>query len=289
VIALVVRVVFKDRLPGVAILYYMSPPILVMAACLLAAIGWRIRGRKKLATAFALLAVALIWSVPGASAFRRHDAKPHSLRVLTWNVEGRVRWASQLAEVALRYDPDIIGLVEAGNSKQRTRRAWQQAFPGYTITRSHGETILLCKKDIASVRTGSAGSHGVFQHIKVNYDGGFLNIILADVESDPRISRAATIQELTMVAESLTGPTLLMGDFNTPADSVHFQQVRKTFVNAFETCGSGYAATWPMPYPVLHIDHVWCRDVQIQACEHGWPEFSDHRPVIVHLASPGLE
>jgi endonuclease/exonuclease/phosphatase family metal-dependent hydrolase len=78
---------------------------------------------------------------------------------------------------------------------------------------------------------------------------------------------------------------VLMGDFNTPSDSVHFDSLRQGFQNAFETGGNGNAATWPVPLPVLAIDHIWTnRLVRVHSARHAGSVQSDHKAVFAELS-----
>ncbi len=79
--------------------------------------------------------------------------------------------------------------------------------------------------------------------------------------------------------------TVVLGDFNTPADSAHYEPLRRTFVNAFEEAGQGYGASWPSFAPLLTLDQIWVSGpVEVLHCELGWSPVSDHRPVIAEIA-----
>ena len=76
-----------------------------------------------------------------------------------------------------------------------------------------------------------------------------------------------------------------MGDFNTPDDSILMEPLHAHCQLAFRERGSGYAATWPMPLPVLTLDQVWINSqVTVAKSEYGWSLDSDHRPAICHLS-----
>jgi endonuclease/exonuclease/phosphatase (EEP) superfamily protein YafD len=73
---------------------------------------------------------------------------------------------------------------------------------------------------------------------------------------------------------------IVLGDFNTPADSAFFRPLRAFATNAFEVAGSGCAATWPMPLPVLSLDQMWTTGrLRAVRCEHMLSWRSDHRAV----------
>ncbi|MEM9701087.1 MAG: endonuclease/exonuclease/phosphatase family protein, partial [Planctomycetota bacterium] len=118
---------------------------------------------------------------------------------------------------------------------------------------------------------------------KLKIGGERANLLVVDLPSNPLSNRAESLRTIAELAEEMSQrrPTILAGDFNTPPESVHFNDLRRAgFVHAFERHGSGYAATWPSVAPALHLDHVWLSP-GFDAGEtwHGWTVRSDHRPV----------
>lgn len=90
-----------------------------------------------------------------------------------------------------------------------------------------------------------------------------------------------------MTPEATAAPrrvTHFTGDFNTPRESSHFRQLRKPMTHAFETAGRGLADTWPVPIPVLSLDHIWTTPgLRVVQCRLGGG-VADHRPVMADLA-----
>ena len=107
--------------------------------------------------------------------------------------------------------------------------------------------------------------------------------------AEPRpLSSTLQTQQLDDIAAHLSGPdearTILVGDFNTPLDSAYIAPLRKEMTNAFEASGSGCAATWPMPLPVLSLDQVWTTpSLRPVRCEHFGSWRSDHRAVVAEI------
>jgi endonuclease/exonuclease/phosphatase family metal-dependent hydrolase len=52
-------------------------------------------------------------------------------------------------------------------------------------------------------------------------------------------------------------PTILAGDFNIPLDSTSLEPIRADYQNALEHGHNGQITTWPSPFPLLAIDHIW--------------------------------
>ena len=101
-----------------------------------------------------------------------------------------------------------------------------------------------------------------------------------DLDANPFRSRAAAFEALSRSLEGeRSGPRLVLGDFNTPWESVHFDAFRATMHHAFDRAGSGLSPTWPLPVPLLELDHVWGREVRFTSCAHEDLGASDHRAV----------
>ncbi|MBI2479710.1 MAG: endonuclease/exonuclease/phosphatase family protein [Planctomycetia bacterium] len=181
--------------------------------------------------------------------------------------------------------PDVIGLVEVDSSDSDVLVRWRAAFPEYELTEPQGGLLLLSKGRITGDIDGSLGDSGHYKHVTIEVDGGELHVFIVDIKSDPLMTRREPLGRLAEITSALGNqPTLVMGDFNTPGDSVHFDALRRTFDNAFESRGSGYSPTWPIPVPVLQLDHIWVnRRIILSHCTAKWTLSSDHRPVTAWL------
>jgi endonuclease/exonuclease/phosphatase (EEP) superfamily protein YafD len=94
--------------------------------------------------------------------------------------------------------------------------------------------------------------------------------------------RKALTAIAAMADDTLDRPLLVLGDFNTPTDSVHFADLRRHHANAFEQAGWGCIATWPSVAPVLSLDQIWVNAyLNVENARHPWTTVSDHRPVVV--------
>ena len=288
VVLLAVRWAIKDRWDAISIVYYASPAAVVMALLIGLALVWALLRKWSVAIGFSLSALVLLFSTVSIHPFTSNKREGRFC-VLLWNPAGRLRDVREIVEVIRIYNPDMIGLVEGGGNSFRNRERWAKELPGYELSGSNRELVLLSKRAIHSIATGRAGSNGTYRHVRTQIGEGRVNVILADIQSDPLRSRRQAIEELTQKAADARGPVILMGDFNTPGDSVHFDALRDTFENAFDVAGNDYSPTWPLPVPLLQIDHVWVRGLRVNHCEHAWAGFSDHRPVVVYLTLEDVE
>jgi endonuclease/exonuclease/phosphatase (EEP) superfamily protein YafD len=110
--------------------------------------------------------------------------------------------------------------------------------------------------------------------------------MLVDIASNPFISRRESLTALAELArEHRDEPLIIMADFNTPPESVHFGLLREDFSNAFETAGNGFSGTWPLPAPVLALDQIWSNGrVAVNECHLVRSWRSDHRSVLASLS-----
>jgi endonuclease/exonuclease/phosphatase (EEP) superfamily protein YafD len=88
-------------------------------------------------------------------------------------------------------------------------------------------------------------------------------------------------------ADSVSGPFLVVGDFNTPVESVIYRRDWGDLRNAFSHAGFGFGATRLNGWIRVRIDHILASDGwQVQRAFVG-PNFgSDHRPVVADLIPP---
>jgi endonuclease/exonuclease/phosphatase (EEP) superfamily protein YafD len=106
-----------------------------------------------------------------------------------------------------------------------------------------------------------------------------------DLASNTLYQRGSHFRELSSRIAACTSPVIIAGDFNTPLDSVHLDQLRGLELSeAFETAGSGYLPTWPVPAPVLSLDQIWMsRQFKAVRCVRTWNWRTDHAGVIATI------
>ena len=281
-LALSVRFTVRDRAFGLGILYYATPYPVISLFSILGAVAWWRRRCRVLATC--LLACALACSglwLKGSFFCRDTAVRPGDLHVMFWNcARGAVGWEA-LASHIRSCAPDVVGLVEAGGKD--VHATWCRLLPGYELTDLDCGLLVATRGTVCGYTHGRYLPHGRCRTVRVQVDETPLTLLLVDIASSPLHSRRVPLGQLGWRASTMADePLLVMGDFNTPMDSVFFASFRAHLRPAFETHGSGYAATWPVPIPLLAIDQVWANPlVTISRCTHGWTWCSDHRPVHV--------
>ena len=278
---LAVRLAFRDRVPGLATVTYATPVCLLAGlaavACVLA---WQAR-KPALARAAGVLALVLgIWTLAANVSLHAPGATGR-YRGLLWNIEAGHRGWDRVAAHVRHQNPDLAAFIDVGHTPGMRSPALNLALADRAVYWWNDALALAVRGRILDTRYESLGfaSHAGIAHVEI--DGRPFTVVIVHPRSAPTLSRAGAFAALHDVLEPLRGePLLVMGDFNTPSDSVFFDPIRERFHSAFETAGIGFAGSWPMPIPVLALDQVWSTDaVPIKSCHLSGTSASDHRMV----------
>jgi endonuclease/exonuclease/phosphatase (EEP) superfamily protein YafD len=235
-------------------------------------------------TAIALAAVACGGMWLGTSWSFRAASSDRGIRVVTWNL-AHGRWGlAGLAKEAASLRPDIGIFVEADPSRLDVRAIMKAAFPRHHVFLLGGGIVLVSRWPGGEARAYQLGSEKIesrIREIDLTTPAGVWTVFSCDIASNTLYQREPHIRELASRIAACPNPVILAGDFNTPLDSVHLDQLREIgLAEAFETAGSGYLPTWPIPLPVLSLDQIWIsRHFQTISCVRNWNWRSDHAAV----------
>jgi len=264
-----------------AVIYYASPWLPRLLAGLLALVAFRHRGLKLMAGACAVISL-----LEGGRSFRLDDlpAVPADAPVVSvWNA-GRELKRKPAAWPQLAAS-DLSAVIECGTFDDAEWQRFTAASPDLEWRRFDGSTMLGVRGKILSHE--SLGVHDRFRCHRVRVDlrdQGELTVVVADVRSQPWISREQAMATILRAAGD-DPRAILLGDFNTPPESLWFRDWRKwEFTLANDAPRRGFRETWAYGLPLLTLDHVWLgpgwRALRCENLRLG----SDHRAVKVTLS-----
>ncbi|MEW4530574.1 endonuclease/exonuclease/phosphatase family protein [Maioricimonas sp. JC845] len=286
VAGLVLHGTVRDHWIATSLVFYALPPIIIALFAGLALLAyWRDLSSRIVRT----VAVAGFLLVAGWSQSCSWRTGPdvsiaeEDIRVVFWNTRHLAAGSERIARAVGQFDADIIALCEAGPATEEQRALWRNACPGYDVTFLGNEMMVLTRGTSGDSATFNLSNHTEVRQLEVVLPEGCVTCLLVDVASSPMFPRRQALKELAAIADAASDrPLLILGDFNTPSDSVLFGPLRDGHDNAFEEAGRGFRPTWPVPLPVLDLDQIWTnRKVEIRECGIGWWWVSDHRPVHV--------
>jgi endonuclease/exonuclease/phosphatase (EEP) superfamily protein YafD len=289
IVGILLRVTrLRDHFSPLAFVYYTTPwPLIALGLGIMALhhgrLGHRHRVRRYLVlTAGALMTwVALSWRSAPVSD------KPAELRVILWNVARAETRFPKIAEWLHQETPDIVAIAEAKSANPQSEERWRSEFSGYATCFAPGGMLCLVRGEILKTETGTLAPGSFYAIHRVRVRDRNVTVLQVDIYAKPRSSRRAPLSRLAELAKKHAGENLIvLGDFNTPADSAHFDALRTELSSCFETAGDGIAETWPFPVPLLSLDQIWVsKTMDPLRCTHPWIALSDHRPVIADLAA----
>lgn len=289
-IGLILRFTIRDQFHPWAIVYYLTPIASLPIWLVLAKLLWgRSDGQKgtqssRLRSWLNLIAIpgCIVWAFCSENVEKAKTPSSTDVRIVYWNTANTSWGVDRLAGQLVKWDAPVIGLIEADSYYPATLKEWQSQLPEYQVVPAHFGGLIAVKGTVKQqISHRLLPSSHCEQFDLVIGDDAF-TLLLVDISAQLSLSRRQPLQDLAALAANLNDrPLVIIGDFNTPDDSVHLRPLDNQCRNIFRENGTGYAATWPMPLPVLTLDQVWVNQhVNASKCEHLWSFFSDHRPTV---------
>jgi vancomycin resistance protein VanJ len=278
-VTLLLRLTVADRWPVASMLFYATPwPLITLGWFLAVGLFPRRSQARRWSALMALVCLTVtvgsqwVWNGPAA------ESDEPGVEIQFWNVaRGQHGWNNVLDELRIS-TAEVIALCES-ESRLLSGEDWRAAFPERYLYRQPGGLLWISRRPVdVKPLPWAPGLIGGSELI-LPYEGQLVRLLLIDLAGAPYLSRKPGWTQLgKFLEERRDDPTFLIGDLNTPDDSVWTETCRKFARPAFRSHGRGYAATWPLPCPVMALDQAWVTEqVEVQKCELGWSPLSDHR------------
>ena len=289
-IGLILRFTIRDQFHPWAIIYYLTPIASLPIWLALATLLWgrnrvlestrssRLRRRLNLV---AILGVA-VWAYYTENVEKAKPPSSTDIQLVFWNTWHANYGVDRPAAQLNTWNAPVVAMVEANSYYPSTYKEWQNQLPEYKVIKTHFGGLLAVKGTVKHQDSHLLSPSSWCEQFDLVVGDDEFTILLVDIAAQLSLSRKQPLKDLATLAEKLNDrPVIIMGDFNTPDDSVHLRPLRELCRNIYRENGTGYAATWPMPLPVLTLDQVWVNQhVNASKCEHLWSIYSDHRPAI---------
>jgi hypothetical protein len=165
--------------------------------------------------------------------------------------------------------PDILVLVE-GHSEDIN--SIKLKYPNYFFHVSQEEIGIFSKTALETGEEKIGEDNSTLLDFKTNG----LNFYVVDVSAGvfkPRKKAMDFVNSNILKKDR----TIVLGDFNTPYESVHFSSLKDAFIHVFTDKGNGFKETWFWNIPLLSLDHIWVyKDFKITHVEKINTFKSDH-------------
>jgi len=250
-----IHFVIKDRLFPFSIIFYASPLILIILFGYF--ILYFFRKPKIKAIPILLLQFALCYHWFNNYYFTQiPKTPPQTNSILFWNVAKKKQLPiPTIIDYTKNSKCNIIALIEASHVKKYDLDNLNINLPNYHIEKLKGDMLFGVKGTIDSIIYKYVDKCYKFNHIKTTIDNTLTTILIVDIYASPFINKKQPLTEVLNYANS-HNIDIIVGDFNTPYESVHFTNYTKSY-SSFHSYGNGFSATWPHYIPLLELDQVW--------------------------------
>lgn len=263
VTGMVLHLTVRDTHKVAGVFFYAMPLPLIMLGWVIAAV-WHFRRKTLWIGCLFMAVVTACWwqtvsyrkpSLAAAAAVSRQPAT--HLKVMYWNMAHQRLPSVDLDQLIATHQPDIVGLGEVGLRSGDPNPLVRNLPPGYIALKpEHGMGLVIRGSAGPQQITKIKKTRSKFLQVDVTVDGKVWHLLLVDGDADPFLKREELLKKVLALAHAPN--TLVMGDFNTPIESVWFDRWRTAGLHhATEGARIGFRETWPRHWPVLTIDHLW--------------------------------
>jgi endonuclease/exonuclease/phosphatase (EEP) superfamily protein YafD len=243
-------------------------------------LGAAILSRRRLSRRLIGLSAALVLGVWFFKSYGWDYPVGGKWKVITWNMARPRHPFPPLIALVKAERPDVIVLVESGDIAPSQVLAYERSLPGYRMFAGSKGLACLVRGQILEASVTGLVNGSDEAHIRARLGGEELNVFVVDLTASPFLPRQP---QLDLLAERTRGHsrTVVMGDFNTPLESVYLAVMREHFSEVMEGPHRGFRETWFFGLPLLSLDHVWLsRDLEPRFATRQLTFDSDHAPVI---------
>ena len=265
------------------------PTQVVMLLLVISLIVVIIAKAKKLGIIITLvLSSVTYWFIFEENKFFSKATAGSGLRIVGWTMShSKKRVSKESAEKVISLKGDITLLTHGWYVRgESSIREWMGAGNRPV---SNGPFTILTTLQVVEVQTLIA-SDGIYISMFIidtsETLGKPLVLWAIDLPSELDISRIKTATKVQRLLATLNTPTpdVVIGDFNMTRGSYSIEKMFPELSDASDEGGFGLLASFPMEYPLYHIDHTLIReDLYCSAFSFINPQIGRHRVQIVEL------
>jgi len=269
---LAIHFVIKERTFLSSLFFYGFPlPVIIVLVVALSILLTKKRRKYNLIIASVLL---LVWLGKSFKIHLSDSINENDLEIVFWNASRDNTFESVFNEN--RNVPDVMVLVESqGNDIKKFKRK----YPNYFFYKSDREIFITSKTPIEVIKEITSNHKTTI----INFKTDNINFYAVDVMGSPDVPRS---WELSFVNKNIKNEdsTIVLGDFNTPYESMYLKRFKSDFNHAFNKKGNGFRETWLNNIPLLSLDHIWVsKDLKILKTEKTFTTKSDHNMLKTYI------
>ncbi|WP_430411136.1 endonuclease/exonuclease/phosphatase family protein [Kordia sp.] len=269
-IAIVIHFTLKDTFYISSLLFYATPLPLLVLGLLFMLLFIKASARKYYVILIVVLSI--IW-VKNSYLYTSKVETSNALEIVLWNA-----YRIQNFEEAFQENktiPDVMVLIESDIDKFEKAK---KAFPNYHFY-FNDHAIGIFSKTPLKIYSSATKEHVTMVHFNTNE----IDFYAVDVYANVKFFRKPMLKNI-LSRIKMDDKTIILGDFNTPYESLFFKNFKKKYKHAFTEKGNGFRETWFWNIPLLSLDHIWVSpDLEILKTEKIATWKSDHSMLKMYL------
>jgi len=253
---LLLHFVIKDHIFPISTLYYSCPLPMIICFGVLAMLFF-LRQKKKFYVILVSIAILLgYWFTCYYATLDQEISVAKPSKIMFWNVSNKEQFPVDIVVNQVQeHKPNIIAFVETIDITEQESQRLKNTLPNYDFRKLYGGMYIGIKGKIESVDYTSEAESYKINLVTATIGNTTQKFIVTDIYAYPFYNKKPP---LDMVLETALKANVnyIVGDFNTPYESVHFQEYRNNYTS-FHDYNTGFTATWPVGIPLYEIDHIW--------------------------------
>lgn len=215
-----------DRYALLAPIDYAFPYPLILLGSIGLAPWHGLRRARILVAICVILALASGWKWMESWGSRAPlSAEGSSARIIFWNAAGPKHPSPALISTIHEDKPDLMAIVEAGSVSAEACQVYERELPGYAMTPLSGGKLVIARSPITVRETKRLPNRTTIHSFQCDRPLGPTRFVLVDIGANPFYDRKRAIEDVMELAAQHRAE-VIMGDFNTPYDSRHFDSYR---------------------------------------------------------------
>lgn len=251
-----IHFILKDRIYPISILYYAFPLIiLILLGLIIAFLNIKRKSAFILIISFQAL-LSVIWFKNYFSFSGIESDKKLNQSILFWNVAKKEQIPVKIIIEKVKTNSiENIALVEAENISKSDIESLKENLKNYNFKVLKGSMFFGTKNEIKSLEYLSKEKEYNVNIIETINQNEIYKFLITDIYASPFSSRKKPLNSVFNLIKD-NSIDIVVGDFNTPFNSIHFNNYKKK-LNSFHKLSKGTTATWAYGFPLMELDHIW--------------------------------
>jgi len=270
---------FKDHFFITGIIFYTFPLLLLIIAL----IPLFILFYSKLKIRLLLLGLAgllsYLWFQNYYYTYENNTiSESHS--IMFWNIAKQEDYnIKDLKKVLETKSIDAILFVEAMHEDNGFNTEFKHLLKDYNIEFLEGNMLIAAKGSITLKNYSKEQNNYNINHLQIELEQNSYSIAIVDIYGNPLHNKRYALNKAITYSKD-NNIDVIFGDFNTPFESVHFDNLKLNYKSLREY-QNGVSATWPTSIPLLEIDQIWLnKKLTPLSLEKQYFKSSDHALLI---------